>query len=69
MAISYLLGNLAGRAVVSYLLVWFICWLSGRFDWRTALRRSVRWYSILAVLILTVLGLAASMTTAGGIGA
>lgn len=69
MSISYLLGNLAGRAVVSYLLVWFVCWLFGRFDWRLALRRSVRWYSFLAVLVLTVLGLAARLGVSGGIGA
>ena len=27
MTVSYLLGNLLGRAAVSYALVWLACWL------------------------------------------
>lgn len=62
MSISFLLGNLLGRALVSYLLVWLVCWLSCRLNWRVAFRRSVRWYSLLAVAALALLGLGAAVS-------
>jgi hypothetical protein len=65
MSLSYVLGNLIGRALVSYLLVWLVCWLSCRFKVSEALRRSVRWYSLLAVAALTLLGLGAAVAGGG----
>jgi hypothetical protein len=67
MATLYLLGNLLGRALVSYALVWLVCWLCSRFNWRAALRRSSRWYSVLGVLVLTLGGLGAALVRHGGI--
>ncbi|MDO9253343.1 MAG: hypothetical protein Q7U48_17560 [Hydrogenophaga sp.] len=55
---SYLLGNLLGRAIVSYLLVLLVWTLVSRFDLKKALRGSVRWYNWLVVLVLTFVGLA-----------
>lgn len=66
MAASFILGNLIGRAVVSYALVWLACWLASRLRWREAFARSVRWYGVLAVAALTLLGLAAGVAPAGG---
>lgn len=66
MSFSFVLGNLLGRAVVSYLLVWIACLLGSRFDWRTAFVRSRRWYSILAVIALTLLGLGGALAGGGG---
>jgi hypothetical protein len=58
MNLSFILGNFLGRAVVSYALVWLVCWAISRFNWRLAFKRSVRWYSVLAVVVLALLGMA-----------
>ena len=64
---AYVLGNLVGRVLVSYLLVLLVCWLFSRFDVRRALRQSVRWYSWLAVAVLSLLGLGAAISSGGGL--
>lgn len=56
----YLLGNLAGRLVLCYVLVWLVMWLISPRDWRAAFRRMHRWYGFTAVAVLFVVGLAAS---------
>ena len=61
----YLFGNLFGRLLVSYVLVWLVLWLISRRDVRVAFRKSVRWYGVLAVLALFTLG-AGSMYARGG---
>lgn len=66
MSFSYVFGNLVGRAIVSYLLVWIACLLGSRFDWRLAFVRSRRWYSVAAVIVLTVLGLGGALVGGGG---
>lgn len=55
----YLLGNLVGRLVASYLIVWLVLLLIGKLDWRKAFRGTRRWYAILAVVVLFVVGIAA----------
>ena len=55
----YLFGNLMGRLVASYLIVWLVLLLFNKFDWRKTFRGTVRWYGILAILLLFVLGIAA----------
>lgn len=62
MQLSFVLGNLLGRALVSYALVWVICWLVSRFNWRMAFKRSGRWYSVLAVVLFTLLGMGAAVS-------
>ena len=66
MSLSFVLGNLLGRALVSYVLVWVACFLASRFDWRLAFTRSRRWYSILAVIVLTLLGMGGAIVQSGG---
>jgi len=66
MSFSYVIGNLIGRALVSYLLVWIACLLGSRFDWRLAFARSRRWYGVAAVIVLTVLGLGGALVGGGG---
>ncbi|WP_265685570.1 hypothetical protein [Verminephrobacter eiseniae] len=65
-SISFILGNLAGRALVSYAIVLLVCCAARRLDWRAALRSSVRWYSWLAVAALTVLGMGGALVRQGG---
>ncbi len=67
MNLSYLLGNFVGRALVSFLLVWIVCLLASRFDWRQAFARSARWYSGVAVLAMTMLGMSSALVSAGGL--
>lgn len=65
MNLSFILGNLLGRAVVSYILVWLVCWAISRFNWRVAFKRSTRWYSLLAVVLLALLGMAVPFSKGG----
>jgi hypothetical protein len=61
----YAVGNLLGRLLLSYLIVWLVSLVFARGDWRAAFRRTTRWYSILGVLILFVLGVGATYRTGG----
>jgi len=67
MWISFVLGNFLGRALLSFALVWVACWLASRLDWRTALARSRRWYGVLSVAVLTLLGMGSAIVNAGGV--
>jgi len=67
MSLLYILGNLLGRALASYALVWLVCWLLSRLNWRQAFARSRRWYSLLAVLVLTLAGVGTAVVGGGGI--
>ncbi|HEX8407162.1 MAG TPA: hypothetical protein VF670_21240 [Duganella sp.] len=66
MALSYLLGNFIGRLIVSFVLVWIVCSLASKLNWREAFARSRRWYSIVAVVVLSLLGMGSAIVTAGG---
>ena len=57
----YVLGNLIGRLVMAYLLVWLVCLALARGNRRGAFTRSRRWPAVLAVLVLFGLGLAGSV--------
>ena len=67
MSFSFVLGNLLGRLLVSYALVWLVLFLASRFNWRLAFARSKRWYSLLAVVALGVLGMGAAVVRSGGV--
>jgi hypothetical protein len=64
---AYVIGNFVGRVLVSYLLVFLVCWLFSRFNFQRALRVSTRWYSWLAVVALSALGLGAAISSGGGL--
>lgn len=55
---SYVAGQLVGRLLASYLIVWLVCLGISKGDWRAAFRRSRGWAALLAVVVLFVLGLA-----------
>jgi hypothetical protein len=63
----YLTGNLLGRALVSYGLVWCVLLVVCRFNVKLTFRRSVAWYSWFIVVLLTLLGLAAQVANRGGL--
>ena len=57
----YVLGNLLGRLLMAYSIVWLVCLALSRGDWRGAFVRSRRWQAVLAVAVLFGLGLAGSV--------
>ncbi len=64
---SYFLGNLLGRLIVSYFIVWLIVFvLFTQLDWRKAFKRTHKWYGLLGVVVLFVAGIASSMAGKGG---
>jgi hypothetical protein len=67
MSLSFVLGNLLGRALVSFALVWLVWLLVSRLNWRGAFARSRRWYSVLSVALLTMLGMGSAIVTTGGL--
>jgi hypothetical protein len=67
MSLLYVLGNFIGRALISYLVVWLLCLLYSRFNWRAALKLSTRWYSLVALVVLALLGMSATVLRQGGI--
>lgn len=56
---AYLLGNLAGRLLVSYGMVWMVMLLVSRIDWRNSFRRTHRWYGLASIATVYVLGMIA----------
>lgn len=68
MSISFILGNLLGRALMSFLIVWIVWLCASRFNVRMAWMRSKRWHSLVAVAIMTLLGLAAAGSRRAGMG-
>lgn len=67
MSLSFVLGNLVGRALVSYLLVFLACLAATRLQPRPAFARSLRWYGLLATVVLTLLGMASAVVQGGGV--
>ena len=58
---AYLIGNLLGRFVLSYALIWLIMWLMlARLNWRDAFRRANHWTGLSATTITFLLGLLAN---------
>lgn len=63
----YLIGNILGRMLVSYVLVLVVVLLINRFNLKLALRRSVAWYSWVAVIALTLFGIGVHVAEHGGL--
>lgn len=59
---SYVLGNLAGRLLISYAIVWTVMLLVSRIDWRNSFRCTHRWYGMTTIATVYALGVFASMT-------
>jgi len=61
---TYLIGNLLGRLLVSYGLIWLVMFvLFSKFRWRTAFDKTHAWYGLLSVVIPFGLGLASALNT------
>ena len=58
---AYSLGNLVGRLMFSYLVVWLVCLVFARGDWREAFRYSRTWKGVLGLVVVFVLGIAGGL--------
>jgi len=56
---AYILGNLAGRLLMSALIVYLVLLVLGKFDFRRAARQMKGVLPLLAVVLLFIMGLAA----------
>lgn len=59
---SYLVGNLLGRLLISYVVVWIVMVLVSRIDWRASFRRTHRWYGVMSIATVYALGVVALVT-------
>lgn len=58
-----LIGDIVGRLVISYFVVWVIMWLAvAKGDWRGATRCTRRWYGVVVVAVTFSLGLLTAMS-------
>jgi len=62
----YLVGNLIGRLLMAYLVVWLVCLALARGNARAAFARSRRWPAVVALVVLFGLGLVGSVGRAVG---
>lgn len=53
----YIIGNLVGRLIASYLLVLAVNVVFSRFKWRMALSKTHRPWGWVAVVVIFVLGI------------
>lgn len=67
MSLSFIVGNVLGRAAISYLIVLTLCCAFTKLRWRESFAHSLRWYSLAAVFILTLLGLGMAVSRTGGV--
>jgi hypothetical protein len=60
---AFLLGNLLGRFILSYALIWIVMWLMlARLDWRDAFRRTNHWTGLVAITTTFLIGLIATQS-------
>ncbi len=62
---AYLLGNLLGRLLISYAVIWLIMWMFSRLNWRNAFRRTNHWTGLTAITTTFLIGLIAAQTHGG----
>ena len=64
---AYLLGNLFGRLVLSYALIWLLMFLMlARLNWREAFRRTNHWSGLVATTTTFLIGLIAAQSNGAG---
>ena len=57
---AYLLGNLIGRFVLSYAVIWLVMFLMlSRLNWRDAFKRTNHWSGLVATTTTFLIGLIA----------
>jgi len=64
---EYGLGVILGRLFACYLIVFVVLFFSSNFKAKLAVEKSLKWYSLLAIAILFVVGISVSTTQSGAI--
>lgn len=60
---AYLVGNLLGRLLISYVFVWLLMFIvASKLDWREALTRTHKWYGLASIGAVFVLGMAGALS-------
>ncbi|MDX9996146.1 MAG: hypothetical protein RBS28_12560 [Rhodocyclaceae bacterium] len=59
---AYIIGNVLGRLVASYALVWLVMFIGTRLRWRNAFRNTHRWFGILSIGVIFLIGVAISVS-------
>ncbi len=60
-----LAGQIIGRILLSYILVWIIMLIVSRFDFKRAFYHTHRWYGFIVLVVLFALGLSSNFATKG----
>lgn len=55
---GYIIANLLGRLLTSYVIVCLLMSAFSKFEWRTGFRKTHRWYGIVSVIVVFLLGVA-----------
>lgn len=63
---AYVIGNVLGRLVISYIIAYVLILLLNRFNFQKALKGSVRWYGWILTATIFLLGMIGSLN--GGVG-
>lgn len=58
---AYVVGNLMGRLLISYVVVFVAMLIASKTDWRRAFSRTHRWYGVAGVAAVFSVGLAVAM--------
>jgi hypothetical protein len=51
----FILGNIVGRLIAAYLLVWCANWLINKFNYKAAIKKTHSKYGYLAISIVFIL--------------
>lgn len=60
-----LAGQIFGRLIISYLVVFILMFLISRFDFKKALYHTHRWYGFLTLMTIFLLGISSQLITRG----
>lgn len=62
-----LAGQIIGRIVASYLIVWVVMFFISRFNFKKASYHTHRWYGFIALVTLFFIGMATHLIAKGGV--
>ena len=64
---GYGIGELLGRVFASYLIVLIVMFFISRFKGKIAIEKSIKWYGLLATVILFIIGISVSVSQSGAL--
>lgn len=64
---GYAIGALLGRLFASYLIVLLVLFVASKFKGKLAIQKSAKWYSLLAVGLVFIVGISVTTAQSGAI--